>query len=393
MNSSRCLWAATTAVVLALTGMTRPAGACGGFFSRTVDADVAVMTDVRVAFVKTSGWVDQFVQVGFSGNVKNFAWVYPVAANPEVEEATPNPFPTLDDATRPRITIATPSQDSGGYSCLAGNAASDNSKGGTSYDPKVRLWKSGKVGAFDYVVITSTSEAALVTWLNKNGFAVPTTATPVLKHYVSVGWFFVAMKVSISEKAGDVPATTVVRLGYAANDVRYPLKMVSLSPAKSTSFEFYLIDTASNKELAPQAPYSAVNLNRSKVVATSESTHNYASVFSSTLTTAGPRGLVREYSSSEWPYYKFSFRNVKQGAVLTRLRGTVTPTAMDQDLIFVEKSHAKVSNRYDLVYSKGSTTPDAGVADASTKTGAVPPVALLLLLGYAGRAIGRRWFS
>lgn len=367
------------ALVLAWSG---PARACGGFFSETTQSDVVVMSDVRVALVSDGSWVEQYVQVGYSGKANQVAWVYPVQQNPTVDEEKDNPFPVLEAATRPQITITTPQADDGGggFGCGASDSL-DSANGGRQIDPTVKVWQSGKVGAFDYVVISATKTDDMVDWLNKNGFSVPTRATTVLSHYVTLGWYFVAMKISVqAQQSGSVPATTVVKLGYAASEVRYPLRMVSLSNAAQTSFEFYLVSTVKGSELSPKAPFAALNIDPKKVVAQGPDTHNYETVFADTLKAGGSRALVREYSNTEWPYYKVAFKDAYQHTTLTRLRGTFTSAVMDQDIVFDFQPYKKVSHHYDLTYTGGQ----------SSSAVPLPPLALVLLLGLGFKLWARR---
>jgi hypothetical protein len=338
-------------LVATIAAAANPARACGGFFSSTENADVVAMSDIRVLFVSSAGHVDQYVQIAYSGAATRFAWVYPVPANPEVAEDRSVSFATLDELTRPKITVRTnygSHGSSGGFGC--GGAASAD-KGGLDehvVPPTVRVWQTGQVGVFDYAVITATRIDDMVGWLNTNGFAAPAPAAAVLDHYVQQGWFFVAMKVSVAKQvSGDVPSTTVVRLGYAASDVRYPLRMASLSASKETSIEIYVLST---EPLAPVAPFVAVQVQPSALHALSPTTHNYDQVFAGLLTSNGPRALVREYQQLVSAAGVVSGFPATRG-YLTRLRTVLTASGMDQDLRFdYDPSAPTIDPVYQLEY-------------------------------------------
>jgi hypothetical protein len=348
MTMSRALiGAAATLAVATATLIGAEARACGGLFSSSQSSDVAVMSDIRVLLVQRGGDLHQFVQVGYSGNARSFAWIYPVAGNPQVAEADGDLFVQLEEGTRPEITTYA---DSGGGGAGCGSA-DDGAAGLDDRQidvPPVTVWKQGQVGAFDYVVLTATTAQDLLDWLNQNGFTVPAATESVAGHYLALGWYFVAMKVSVDAIGDGVPSTTTIRLSYPADEVRYPLKMVSLSPAPETSLELYLISESSQEELAPEAPFSARTLDREYLAASSETEHNYPEAFQKTLDDAGPRGLVREFSSRSWHVAALPGEGISSSGALTRYRTTFGPDAMDQDIVFTPAPYDELLAKYQL---------------------------------------------
>jgi hypothetical protein len=354
------LAAVTAAVLLAAPGIAR---ACGGFFSETNTSEVTVMSDIRVLLVKSGNNLEQYVQVAYTGAATRFAWIYPVASNPKVSEAAKSPFDALEEVTRPRIMIHTMGEaggGGGGGGCMGddGDAAL---RGGNEQvvDPSVKLWQKGQVGSFDYVVLTATTSDDLLTWLNTNGFAVPAKTKQVVGHYVAMQWYFVAMKVSATAgSASSVPSTTVIKLAYSATEVRYPLKMVTLSPAPATSVELYLVDTDGSKQLVPTAPFTATAIDQAAVKPTSETEHTYEAAFNAAEAAGGRRGLVLEAATTGWQPSKAGL-SIPSGSSLVRLRASFGPDDMDQDLVFVEQPHAEVSSTYNLDFfpSQGAAMP------------------------------------
>jgi len=326
------------AAAAALVQLERRAAACGGFFTEVSSSSVATMSDIRVLFVSQPGHVDQYVQIGYSGSATRFAWVYPVPGNPDVAEVKDSPFARLEEHTRPKITIYTHHGSDGGGGCAGFGCAGDAALGGDGTreaPPAVRVWQTGQVGAFDYAVITATNVSDMLGWLSSNGFAVSSKANELFAHYIAQQWFFVAMKVSVTRPQAEVPSTTVVRFGYTASEVRYPLRMVSLSPAALTSLEIYILST---EPLSPAAPFNAVQIDPETLVATSPTTHNYDEAFAATLEAGGLRALVREYNTRVDASVAVSLvgaLSLGSSPVLTRLRTRWSADAMDQDLLFV----------------------------------------------------------
>lgn len=364
------LWTAVLAAATISSLPARDVHACGGFFSETNSSEVATMSDIRVLLVRSGTTVEQYVQVAYGGAATSFAWIYPVQGNPQVSEAAASPFEALETVTRPRVTITTPSDEGGGggFGCGgAADVAAGSKNGGEGLGPEVEVWQKGQVGAFDYVVLTATKADDLLRWLNDNGFSVPAETTGVINHYIAQKWYFVAMKVSVKSTNAAIPSTTVVKLRYQASELRYPLKMVSLSPAAETSVAIYLALEDQRSQLVPVAPFKAVTVDRDAVKATSSSTHTYEQAFDDAERRAGPKGMVLEYASTSYDAGALSF--LPPASSLVRLRATFGPDEMDQDIRFETRPHIEVSSEYSVVFDPAQTA-------------AAPPIALLALLAW-----------
>lgn len=375
----------TVALALVLgPSFAQPAEACGGFFSETSTSEVAAMSDIRLAFVHTPGRVDQYVQIAYDGSAARFAWIYPVAKNPQVDEATGAPLEALDELTRPRITIVTPHPGGGGggggFGCGSADAAGGLGEGREQVDPDVKVWQRGQVGAFDYVVLGAQTADDLLGWLGQNGFNVPASTRTVVEHYLAQQWLFVAMKVSVQAVSGSTKATTTVRLSYAADgELRYPLRMVSLSSAAQTRFVIYLLESEAGRELGLQLPFSAIDFDREQLRALSSTTHNYDDAFSALETQAGARGLVREYASTIDDPGALGLGALGRLSVV-RLRGRLDRSVLDQDLVFETRPQHELSSEHYLTYAP------------TQQSGGAWPLLLLLLLA-AWRLTGPRWLT
>jgi hypothetical protein len=343
------------------------------------------MSDVRVLLIQGEGRVHQYVQVGYTGAASRFAWIYPVAGNPEVSEVATSPFAALDEVARPHVYISTPHSGGGGGCGFMGAAADSKSGGNQAIEPPVKVWQSGQVGAFDYVVISARAAQDLLDWLQQNGFAIPDRTAPVLEHYLSINWLFVAMKISVQTVGAQVPATTVLRLSYPATELRYPLRMISLSPSSATRFEIYLL---TSQGVQPSGPFSTLTIPSEQLRATSASTSNYEDVFDG-LIKLQPRGLVWEYSSRGWTsagwstssstHYQLAqlSEDAPSSSLLTRFRAVLGPAEMTQDLLFENAGTVERQQSYYLSWNQ------------SVEAGLPAPLVLLALACAAGGLLRR----
>lgn len=83
--------------------------------------------------------------------------------------------------------------------------------------PGLWLGKSGdevevieikKVDIYDIAILKATGAEVLVDWLNKNGYVIPTTATPILQEYCAQDdFYFLANKINLANKYKDLETT------------------------------------------------------------------------------------------------------------------------------------------------------------------------------------------
>src|SRR5215217_4065588 len=86
------------ALVLVFLVTPLPVGACGGFFCTTIPVDQAAE---RIIFTMDEGSITTYVQINYTGNPEDFAWVLPMPSVPKVDTATSTMFRDLDRLTQP----------------------------------------------------------------------------------------------------------------------------------------------------------------------------------------------------------------------------------------------------------------------------------------------------
>ena len=89
----------------------------------------------------------------------------------------------------------------------------------------VQVLNRQTTGLFDTVTLKSANPAALLDWLNENGFQVPSELAPVVADYVRSGWVFVAARLH-DEAGGATPrATHPLRFTFPTSKPVYPLRL------------------------------------------------------------------------------------------------------------------------------------------------------------------------
>ena len=151
--------------------LTPDAQACGGFFCSQVPID---QVGEQIIFGVEEDTVSATIMIQYAGEASDFAWVVPVASQPEVSLGAWEMFNSLGWSTAPNYYLqwdyentecgwmfATPEADGGDLSAGGGNG------GG------VEVVDQDEVGPYDYAVLKSEDAEALWTWLSDNGFDQP----------------------------------------------------------------------------------------------------------------------------------------------------------------------------------------------------------------------------
>jgi hypothetical protein len=188
-----------------LAGAPQRAQACGGFFCSTTPID---QSGEQIIFSLSQSHVTAHIQISFQGQAKDFAWVVPVQVKPELSVGSQSVFTALQQQTQPQFLVdwKFDSNYCGFRGPVAGAPSGAGGKAPTppAADNGVMVLDMKEVGPYDSVTLSATDPTALVQWLNKNGFTQPPSAEPLIKHYVQLGMFFVALKLQQNAGVGEI---------------------------------------------------------------------------------------------------------------------------------------------------------------------------------------------
>ena len=186
----------------------------GGFFN-DIGQDIYQPSQKAVIFF-ADGREDLILSVRYEGNADEFAWVIPVPARPSVEVADPEIFWELADLTRVHVV-------SGSKGLSPGMVSLEG--------PGVDVLEEKIVGPYDVAILSAGDPAALVDWLNSNGYSFPEASEEIIEEYIRKGWYFVASRINIGEEASGLAKGTIepLILSFESNRIVYPLRITSVS--------------------------------------------------------------------------------------------------------------------------------------------------------------------
>ena len=196
--------------------------ACGGFFCSNFPMD---QVSERILFVADEGQVTTHVQLQFSGNAPDFAWILPVPATPTLEVSHNEIFNQLQFATQPAFFLEF--QESGcsdfwppfARTVEMASAEVDDAGG-------VQVVSEERVGPYDTVIITSEDANAISQWLVDNGYNLDELGSELLQPYVDEDFLFLALRLAPDREVGDLQP---IALTYAADKPAIPIRLTAVA--------------------------------------------------------------------------------------------------------------------------------------------------------------------
>lgn len=225
MNKSIVFGSGVALAAVLLTDAT-PAAACGGCFHPPEGNPTAVDAHRMVLTVSPEG-TTLWDQIVYTGDPEEFAWVLPVAGMAAVELADNGFFEALSSETLitlrapapPRLTCDDPCNGLGPF----GFAASAGAPRRESDGMPVTVFHQGVVGPYETATIGSEDPAALIDWLQANGYAVDDSMLPVIDHYVDQHMSFAVLRL---RPGADIDRMQPVRITTPGLSTTLPLRMV-----------------------------------------------------------------------------------------------------------------------------------------------------------------------
>jgi hypothetical protein len=206
--------------VLAILGPSRDASACGVFaIPRPTDGALAAhlpflsVEQVLLVWDKDTGTEDFVRETRFSGADQAFGFVVPVPTKPEVAGVATAPF----DALRASYPFEAP--PSRGLTGLSGGGPVSAA---AAPPPPVVVLSQQRIGPFTAFTLAANDAGAFEHWLGRNGFAISEDARPWLAHYVTLKFFFVALRYERGAEHSAAMTSQTVRIRFHTPNPYYP---------------------------------------------------------------------------------------------------------------------------------------------------------------------------
>jgi Uncharacterized protein conserved in bacteria (DUF2330) len=268
------------------SGGARPARACGGFFCSQVPVD---QSGEQIIFSLTPNHVTAYIQISYTGQAQDFAWVVPVTAKPDISLGSQAVFQAVAGLTQPQFRVDWVAD--GGY-CGSLITGPIPAPAGMAVDDKggVMVLDARDVGPFSTVTLQSHSSAELLQWLNDNGFQQPADALPLIDHYVKANMLFVALRLKQNATAGDIQP---IVLDMASPEPCVPLILTRIAAQLDMPVAVYVL----GQHRAFPENWFHVVVDQAKIN-WMQFGSNYGQLVTDAINEAGGHGFVTEFAGS-----------------------------------------------------------------------------------------------
>jgi hypothetical protein len=201
---------AVALLALAGPGRTPAAHACGCFAPPNPSVPI-VQSGERILFAMKDGVVTAHIQVQYSGDPEEFAWLVPMPSLPTLELGVDEMFQALFQFTQPdyQVIYNAGCGSSGGGGCGSlGDAAGDAPAPDDPSDDTPLVLQDA-IGPYEYAVLEAGDKQPMLDWLSTNGFFVPAGTDDAVTPYIRPGGYFLALKLKKGQSVGDLQPIVV----------------------------------------------------------------------------------------------------------------------------------------------------------------------------------------
>lgn len=275
-----------------LAGLSSPAHACGGLFCNI--AQPVVQDAERIVFEldPVENTVDVHVQITYSGPSDEFAWVVPVPDEPELFVSSQFMFDTLAVRTGPIFRLNTVIE--GDCAPLINPPFARSESGFASFDGApsstggVEIVGEAQVGPYQTITLKADSGEALVAFLQKHKYDLPSNLADALDPYTGTpNGHFVALRLQKDRDVGDI---TPLGMRYAGDRASIPIQLTSVAASDDMRLEVYVF----GEERAVPESYFHVEINEAAVDWWSGGV-NYSDVITEAANEAGGHAFATDY--------------------------------------------------------------------------------------------------
>ncbi|HSM91495.1 MAG TPA: DUF2330 domain-containing protein [Anaeromyxobacteraceae bacterium] len=181
--------------ILAALLLPSAVAACGAFYADQVEVD----PDQEIVVAHRSGVETYVFRPRFCGAAKDFGVILPIPSA-WADKPAEAPAALFDEVARYTEPTVAEVCDSGGIGCFAGSALGD-APPPPGFGTGVDVIDQGQVGMFQVSLLQATSVAAFTDWLTVKGYPYDASGEAAYAHYVTAGWYFVAIEVAAGASA------------------------------------------------------------------------------------------------------------------------------------------------------------------------------------------------
>lgn len=322
------------ALVFCATGLFPLLTKADGIFIPPIDYYVS-STAQKAVIIYEKGTETMVISTQFRGDAKNFGWVIPVPARPEVAKSADELFTSLNELTAPKYDYPVPMVQPLMQEKGAGAGES------------VQVLETKKVGVYEIKILEASDAQALAKWLEENKYMYPKEGSYILDEYIRNRWYFVAAKIdttalealSFTEALKQGHAQPI-KIAFKSDKLVYPMKISSLQAALAKKEEQ---KTNEKDTTSYYYPSNSSEITFYVFAENKKELPGFTTQYAGYVSPKTIKKLAYVEGESWWQPTKHFY--------LTRLYDTMTFSEMTEDLIFRQADDNRPVNG-----EKGSTS-------------------------------------
>ncbi|HJN75768.1 MAG TPA: DUF2330 domain-containing protein [Myxococcota bacterium] len=287
----------------------------------------------------------------FEGDASEFAIVVPVPevlGAEDVAVVEPDVVTRVDAYSAPRLVRYECEDFQWEYDAEAMDSGlTSEGGGGGNADDSVTVEAEFSVGEYDIVILSAEESAALITWLNDNGYGVGTEAEDLLGEYLASGSKFFAAKVNLANVPEGASYLSPLQFGYDSDVFSLPIRLGTLNSGGEQDLILYMLSDSGQTHISN---YPEVEVETGCMVDLGEWDSLGAFVddrFKNALATAERPGWALEYGwtasgcdpcaddpLADEDVQALGWEGEAWDAYFSRIHMRYGPEAVDQDLVF-----------------------------------------------------------
>lgn len=181
------------------------------------------------------------LRTDYEGELADFSWIIPVPSSitaNDVYEPDSIVFSWMDELTAPTFYIHTMKPYDG---CIFFGAGASGESVSTDRE-NVEVLETIMTDTYEINVLSVSQPQDLLDWFDRNDYAYPTGAEEIFSHYILMGWYFLAVKMSPSEAGAVVEKSLApLQIAFEANEPVFPLMISSFSSRQETEILIHFL--------------------------------------------------------------------------------------------------------------------------------------------------------
>jgi MYXO-CTERM domain-containing protein len=228
-------------VSLALLLSAPDALACGGFFCDPLQPVYQAGEEIVFAVDDQACTVEAHVAIQYEGASEDFAWIVPVAGEPDLFTSSSAIFQAIRGATDPVYQLTRETVGICEAATFANDFALAESGVGDEFSDGINVVSTSRVGPYDTVVLQALNSGVLLNWLQNEGYDLPDTLDTALQPYAASNQYFVALKLASGNDVGDL---TPLGMRYAGCESSIPIQLTSIAATDDMPIDVYVLGDA-----------------------------------------------------------------------------------------------------------------------------------------------------